>query len=147
MARFPLMVSLLFVFILAATESAQARKFFCSSGDVTCLIAAINSANRLSGKHIINLDPGIYTIHAPAEPSIGLPIISGSIEIKAVSDDPTIIERDVNAAPFRIFTVAVGGELVLDGLIVQRGGPQIFGAAIANGGSTRLRNSIVTDTF
>jgi hypothetical protein len=156
MATFTFLLSLLLIFVVDANKSAEAAKFFCSSGDVTCLIAAINAANGKPGKHIINLDPGIYTIQAPSDRFNGLPSISGSIRIKAISDtDPTVIERDPDALPFRIFQVALGGELVLDGLVIQRGGSNrggsnelpIFAAAILNHGSTTLRNSTITDTI
>lgn len=50
------------VAILAAVFTsqtvAQAAQFFCSSGNVTYLIAAINNANRLPGEHAIILEPG-----------------------------------------------------------------------------------------
>ena len=39
----------------------HAAQFFCSSGDVTCLIKAINEANTHAGADTINLDPGTYT--------------------------------------------------------------------------------------
>jgi hypothetical protein len=45
-------------------ESVHPAEFFCSSGDVTCLIASINDANGMSGDHTINLEPGIYTLYA-----------------------------------------------------------------------------------
>ena len=50
------------VFILGALESVHAADFFCPSGNVTCLIAAINNANGMPGEHAINLEPGIYTL-------------------------------------------------------------------------------------
>jgi hypothetical protein len=57
--------SLLWISILTATESIHAAKFFCPSGDVTCLIAAINGANGKPGHHVIELERGIYTIGVP----------------------------------------------------------------------------------
>ena len=50
------------VVILGALESVEAAEFFCSSGNVTCLIAAINEANTRAGADTINLDPGTYTL-------------------------------------------------------------------------------------
>ena len=46
------------VFILGTLEPVHAADFFCSSGNVTCLIASINSANGMPGQHIINLSRG-----------------------------------------------------------------------------------------
>ena len=50
------------VLILGSLQPVSAADFFCASGNVTCLIASINSANGMPGKHIINLEPGIYTL-------------------------------------------------------------------------------------
>ena len=52
------------VLILGTLEFVHAADFFCPSGDVTCLIATINSANGMPGEHIINLEPGSYTLQA-----------------------------------------------------------------------------------
>jgi len=137
------------VLILATLESVDAADFSCSSGNVTCLIASINDANGMPGEHVINLEPGIYTVQAEdnaTDGANGLPSISRSIRIQASADDPpTVIERDPAAPFFRIFHVSVGGELVLDGLTVQRG-DGFSGATIFNRGVTSLRDSIVTDS-
>jgi hypothetical protein len=152
-----------FLVILPATASitftlgtiVHAAEFFCSSGDVTCLIAKINSANGMPGQHTINLEPGIYTLQAVDNGGFngnGLPVISGSTRIQATAEDlPTVIERDPNAPAFRIFDVSASGELHLDGITVLRAGNSPFisfirGSAILNSGVTSLENSIVTDS-
>jgi hypothetical protein len=129
----------------------DAAEFFCPSGDVTCLIAAINQANGISGEHVISLEPGSYTLQAidNGGPFIGngLPVISGSIKIESTAEDiPTVIERDVNAPRFRIFEVSAFGILILNGLTVQRGLHIPGAAAILNRGVTSLENSIVRDS-
>src|SRR5262249_32700343 len=104
------------------TKSAEAAKYFCSSGNVTCLIAAINAANENPGNNVINLEPGTYNIEAAIENFNGLPIILRRIEIRASSDTAsTVIQRDPNATGFRLFEVSFGGELLLDGIIVRGG--------------------------
>jgi hypothetical protein len=50
--------------ILWELKAADAAEFFCPSGNVTCLIAALNEANGMAGEHIINLEPGSYTLQA-----------------------------------------------------------------------------------
>lgn len=60
-----LYVGRLVVLMLAISwpiESLQAAEFFCPSGNVACLIAAINEANGMPGEHVINLEPGTYTL-------------------------------------------------------------------------------------
>jgi hypothetical protein len=121
-----------FLVILPATASiiftlgtiAHAAEFYYSSGDVTCLIAKINSANGVPGQQTINLEPGIYTLQTIDNGQNGLPVISGSIRIQATAEDlPTVIERDPNASlSFRVFEVALSGELTLAGVTIQRGG-------------------------
>ncbi len=62
----------------------HAAKFHCSSGDVTCLIAAINQANEKSGQHTITLDPGIYTLQTTdnmIDGANGLPSMRRAIRI------------------------------------------------------------------
>jgi hypothetical protein len=141
-----------FIFLLTPPITLlDAAEFFCPSGDVTCLIAAINQANGISGEHVISLEPGSYTLQAidNGGPFIGngLPVISGSIKIESTAEDiPTVIERDVNAPRFRIFEVSAFGILILDGLTVQRGLHIPGAAAILNRGVTSLENSIVRDS-
>jgi hypothetical protein len=128
------------VFLLGVFQPVHSAD--CASGNVTCLIAAINNANGTPGEHVITLEPGIYTLQ------IGLPMMTGSIRIQASADDPpTVIERDLNAQGFRIFNVSTGGELTLEGITVQRGFSLAGGQAILNSGVTTLQNSIVTENF
>src|SRR5687768_2204181 len=151
MKKFALTVTLLG---LCMIKAAHAAEFFCSSGDVTCLIDAINSANGMPGEHTINLEPGSYTLqtinNGQGSSANGLPVITSSIQIRATADDlPTVIERDPNASAFRIFQVS--GELTLAGVTIQKGGgfpgPSIvFAPAILNGGVTSLEDSIVMDS-
>src|SRR5262245_6842534 len=135
------------VLILGTLQPVSAADFFCASGDVPCLIAAVNNANGMPGEHVITLDPGIYSLQI-AIGGNGLPSISGSIRIQASADDPpTVIERDPSAAQaFRIFDVSVGGNLSLSGLTLQRGiSPGLFSpGAILNRGVTSLQDSVVT---
>jgi len=146
MKKLALTVSLL---ALWAIEPVHAAEFFCPSGDVTCLIAAINNANGMPGEHIINLEPGIYTLQVAdnvAFGSTGLPVITNSIQIQATADElPTVIERDPAAPAFRIFDVSIGGKLSLEGLTIQRGAG-FSGVVIHNAGVTSLLDSFVADS-
>jgi len=136
---------ILVVLLLAKTDSVRAADFFCTSGDVTCLIAAVNSANATPGKHIINLEPGIYTFQTPVSNFTALPFITGSIQIQAIADEPpTVIERDPAAATiFTILRVSATGELTLSGLTVQRSSSPV--SAITNLGVLSLQNCVITD--
>jgi hypothetical protein len=145
-----LTILILTIITVWAVKALHAGEFFCTSGNVTCLIAAINEANGTPGEHVINLEPGSYTLQTVDNPSLGgngLPVITGSIRIQATAEDvPTTIERDVNAPPFRIFEISAGGELTLVGLIIQRGSTPLGGAAIRNSGVTSLQDILVRDS-
>lgn len=147
----------IFLLFLPPVRNIDAAEFSCPAGNVPCLISSIETANLLPGAHAILLDPGIYTLPAslrtPTDPSVadavnGLPSIKSSVRIEAISEtDPTVIERDDNAAEFfRIFHVSLGGELFLNGITLRRGrsGP-FMGPAIFNRGVTSLQNSVVTE--
>jgi hypothetical protein len=146
-----LVVWCLAVLTYPTIQLADAAEFFCPSGDVTCLIAAINEANGMPGEHVINLEPGRYTLQTVDNPGAsggnGLPVIMRSIRIQGSDDDlPSIIERDFDAPPFRIFQVSVTGQLALAGVTIQGGVTGGGGAAILNGGVITLQDSIVTDS-
>src|SRR5262249_37153009 len=135
------------IFFLGALESIYAAQFFCSSGNVTCLIAAINQANKHPGADTINLAPGTYTLTSADNDQNGLPIITGKITINGEDAATTIIERDLGAPGFRIFAVAVNGKLTLNGLAVVGGG-QIglfgtVGGGISNEGSLTINRSTI----
>jgi hypothetical protein len=136
--------SLLVMAFVGAAGPVHAAEFFCSSGDVTCLIDAINSANGMPGANVINLEPGRYTLQAVVdELENGLPEITSSIRIQATSEDlSTVIERDPNARRVRMFVVSADGELTLDRITLQGGFravilPDSSGPAIGNLGVTK----------
>src|SRR5215475_11830927 len=136
------------VFVLGVLEPVYGDDFSCASGDVTCLIAAINEANGAPGEHTITLKPGIYSLQIvdnTTDGQNGLPLITGSIRIQASADDPpTVIERGSGAQGFRIFQVSAGGKLTLEGITVQRGS-SLNAAAIFNRGVTTLQDTIITE--
>jgi hypothetical protein len=134
------------IFFLGALESIHAAQFFCSSGNVTCLIAAINQANKHAGADTINLDPGTYTLTSVDNSTLGtangLPIITSRITINGEDAATTIIERGLPGAPrFRIFQVAVSGKLTLNGLTIRNGSSNAGG--ILNAGNLSINSSII----
>lgn len=135
--------------IIGMLRLGHAAEFFCSAGNVTCLIASINEANGLPGEHAITLEPGVYTLQTESSFRSGLPVITKSIRIEPSAENPaTVIVRNPAAGSFRIFTIALSGRLNLIGITVQRG--EDFsgnGAAIFNSGHTRLENSSVIEAF
>jgi hypothetical protein len=95
-------------FVALLAPCIYADEYSCTSGDVTCLIASINDANTQPGEHVINLEPGNYTLqdidNGVFSNANGLPVIKIALKIKAVDADlPTVIERDT-AAPFFAFS-------------------------------------------
>ena len=143
-----------FILILGLLESLHAAEFFCPSGNVTCLIAAINQANQNGQENTINLEVGTYTIRAIdnnivgpeglLEGPNGLPSITGRITIRQNELGATI-ERDRAAQPFRLFHVSSGGTLNLFGLGLRYGrdSSDFGGGAIFNRGTLTVERSAI----
>ncbi len=99
-------------------------EFFCSSGDVDCLIAAINQSNQNGEPNTINLELGTYTLTAAdndTDGANGLPSITGTITIQGPKGSGSTIDRDPGARAFRLFQVAGSGVLNLKWLGLSGG--------------------------
>jgi len=154
MKKFASTVILLGLWTIGAVHAAE---FFCPSGDVTCLIAAINEANHNSQQNIINLEPGSYVLTAPDNegPHVfeanGLPIIVGRMTIRGQGSYETTIERDRSFDPvftgtlFRIFRIAPTGVLTLESLAVKRGFAGLAGGVIFNEGNLTIVETDISD--
>src|SRR6187200_1065058 len=92
------------VLMLACPRMGAAATFNCTSGNTTCLIAAINSANSNTEADTITLAPGLYTLAAinntnevpdvnPPVAANGLPVITSAITIIGAGATSTILER------------------------------------------------------
>ena len=139
--------SLVFLMEAFLTALVTAAQFSCSGGDVTCLIASINSANQRAGKHTIHLASGVYTTTAidnTVNGNTALPIITGNIRIRSASDtEPAAIEAKTGlaiSAP-RLFFIESFGNLTLDGIVLQ---DSLAGIDfVHNLGTTSILNSII----
>ena len=142
------------ILFLGALQSSHAAEFFCPSGNVTCLIAAIKESNQNSQENTINLAVGTYTLQTVdnnivgpeglLEGPNGLPSITGRITIRQ-DDLGATIERDPAAQPFRLFHVSSGGSLHLFGLGLRYGrdASDFGGGAIFNRGVLRVERSAI----
>jgi hypothetical protein len=143
--------------ILSVAVLSQAADFACASGDVACLIDAINTANANGDANTITLDVGTYTLTAvdnisegsPAERN-GLPSITSTLTLRGADPATTIIERAVSAPGFRILHIAAGGTLTVEGLTIQGGQcaelsvPHCLGGGgLRNLGTLTLQHSVV----
>jgi hypothetical protein len=134
--------------VLAAFGPVQAAVFQCPSGDVACLIAAINTANGNGEDDTITLRAGTYTlaeVDNTSDGSNGLPSVTSPITIQGAGADRTIIERQASAPRFRILHVGAEGVLQLEGLTVRGGVTDDAGGGILNFGQLRITNSRLTD--
>jgi len=98
-----LTVGLLAVLLICALGLAQpvpAAEFTCASGDVACLINAINQANANGEANRITLRRGTYTLTAIDNDANGLPVITSLLIIRGQGAETTIIERDTAAPRF-----------------------------------------------
>jgi len=130
---------------------SQAADFACASGDVACLIDAINQANANGEASTITLEAGTYTLTAgdnDTEGLNGLPSITGILTLRGAGPDTTILERAASAPEFRLLHIAANGALTLEGLTAQGGVIRRFrsdtiGAGLLNRGILTLRHSDV----
>jgi hypothetical protein len=147
--------------LVTLAQPSQAAEFSCATGDVACLIDAINTANANGEVNTIFLEAGFYTLlspfgHTPLDPSdpafhtaVGLPEITSTLTIQGASGISTVIERDPSLGfgqPwFRVLTVAASGNLTLADLTLQ-GGVGPFGAGgggVLNNGILAVVNSVI----
>lgn len=120
-------------------ERGRAREIPC---DTDRLIAAIVQANADSGGHLRLARNCTYTL-TTAQDSTGLPAITQPLTIRG---NHATIARAANAPAFRIFNVAPGGHLTLDGVTVIGG--QVTGTGggilVEAGASTSINHSTIT---
>jgi len=148
-----LMVSMLVIassfFVLTPTRPVLAEVFSCPSGDVFCLIDAINMANATDKKDKIILSAGTYILteadnYSDSYNGNGLPSITSEIAIIGAGADNTIIDVD---EALRIFHVADTGTLVINGLTVQYGHSWNDGGCVFNRGTLKVNNSTFSHCF
>lgn len=156
-------VIIFIIFALFVPDPLSAEVFNIPSGNINALINAIDEANSNGEDDTIKLKPGIYTLTAIDNntdganglPSItskirianGLPSFTRKIRINVAGANATIIERDQNAPPFRIFHVAPTGTLTVDGIAIRGGFIECcdIGGGIFNNGQLTITNSIISD--
>ena len=126
------------------------------SGNVTALIAAINTANANGEENIINLEAGTYiltTIDNNTSGPNGLPVVSSRMSIVGVGAELTVIEKDTGAPVFRILHVAALGNLTLERVTLTGAGgfgnisQPLSGGAIQAFGPLTIANSNIVDNI
>jgi hypothetical protein len=149
-------ITFLLLFTVVLPHPLHAADFFCSAGDVACLIAAVNSANNTPEEDTIILEPGIYTlttVNNNTNGPNGLPSIRSTVTLRGAGADRTIVERDGASPSFRLLHIASTGSLILDEVTLRGGvilGPGVdlvgfasSGGAILNLGSLSIMNSVL----
>jgi hypothetical protein len=120
-----------------------------SAKNVSDLIAAINAANAAGGNNTIILAPGkTFTLTAvdnTADGPNGLPVIAANNKLTIRGNGDTIARSKAAITPaFRLFDVASGASLTLDGLTLANGlvigdtGMDANGGAILNAAGATL---------
>ncbi|MDR4504173.1 MAG: hypothetical protein MRK01_05170 [Candidatus Scalindua sp.] len=154
------MLLALHIFCHLRIVAVNAAEFTIPSGDVAALIDAINTANGNGEDDTINLQGGIYSLtqkNNDINGPNGLPSITSNISLNGVTDNSTIIERNIDSPHiplFRIFHVANTGNIQLESLTIQ-GGIAPFrvtheqtetfnGGGLYNAGAVTMRNSTVS---
>jgi len=138
---------------LGLAQPLRAAEFTCASGDVTCLIDAINQANANGKANRITLRRGTYTLTVVdnGDPfqfdTNGLPVITSTLTITGTGAATTVIERAASAPDFRLVHVAAAGTLTLRGLTLSGGGFSFGGSGggIRNNGTLTLSHSTLSN--
>ena len=138
------LLAVLLICALGLAQPVQAAEFTCASGDVACLINAINQANANGEANRITLRRGTYTLTAIDNDANGLPVITSLLIIRGQGAETTIIERDTAAPRFSILSVAAAGTLTLERLTLRNGSAFLVGGAVSNSGTLSLIDCILT---
>jgi hypothetical protein len=142
------------IVFFTASATSEAKVYNCRSGDVTCLINAINAANATARPDTIRLTGGIYALKRAdntTDGPNGLPSITSKIEIRGKGSEQTVLQRDPSVdGELRIVHVAESGDLTLNGVAVKKGrGSDSLRTAsgLFNRGIVRIFNSTVSENF
>lgn len=120
----------------------QACSSTIAAGDINGLTDAINLANMSPDTDVICLSANAtYTLLSSSEGNSGLPFITTPVIVRG---NHALIERNPEAAQFRLFEVAANGALYLFN-VTLRYGASPAGAAISNQGLLSLYEVTVMD--
>jgi hypothetical protein len=108
-----LLLAALFVYALTPARPSVAARFVCSSGDVACLITAINTANANGEANTITLRAGTYTLTTDR-----LPTITSTLILRGAGPDTTILTLQLpfTVPEFPLLDIAASGTLTIEGL-------------------------------
>jgi hypothetical protein len=141
------LLRLIAILVLVA-EAAFSADFYCNTGNVDCLIAAINTANINNQDNSIFLDMGEFrlrTVNNMNDGPNGLPSITGRVVIHGPQDVGSTISREDADPAFRIFHVAAGGNLTLDWLGIRGGQVGKVNELVQGGGAIFNRGTLVVN--
>lgn len=140
-------LALFAVVLMSLGATGYSADFFCASGNVGCLLSAIDVANANGEDNSIFLEAGAYTFHtaSAADSATALPPIKGRIRIAGPEGIGSTIERDPAAPLFRLFSIATGGNVALDWLGIRNGSSNNIncGGAILNNGNLKINRSAI----
>jgi len=137
-----LIILILYIYCIPIPANAGVVNVGTTGG----LIDAILLFNVDGKPHVINLEPGTYSLVGDFGESIGIPVglppITGIISIVGADPESTIIERDPNSIQFGIFLVESTGNLTLENLTVTGADSvDMPGGGVQNNGILEINNS------
>lgn len=155
-------ISILIIMLLLLTPPiANAGVFYCTDGDTTCLIDAINTSNANDQKDTIYLTKhGTYTLTTSdalggSQGPTGLPSITS--EIRIYGKGSTIQRSTAEGTPdFRIMHVASSGKLKLKDVVIKNGrataadirsGRNCGGIMTLRGSSLYIHKSVISNNY
>ena len=133
---------------LISPSLSQALDFHCPSGDVTCLINAINVAKANGVPNTIQLEAGDYVateVNNDTEGANAFPSITGIMTIVGAESEATSLTQG-GLGDTRILHVSVGADLTLKHLTVRDGWvPFLSGLVWQRGGGILSRGTLTLD--
>jgi hypothetical protein len=142
------------IVFFSAPATSEAKVYNCRSGDVTCLINAINAANATPQPDTIRLAGGNYALKRAdntTDGPNGLPSITSKIEITGRGSAQTVIQRDPSLDDeLRIIHVGESGDLTLNGVAIKKGRGVDFvrtASGVFNRGASNIFNSTVSENL
>ena len=147
----PVLLSLAaMLLLLPLPGSAHGVVFKFCSGDVACLIAAMEAANANGKLNIVYLASGTYSVRQPysIDPptlGVGLPTVTGNIKIVGAGPEATIIRasRADSETFFGLLDVGATGQLVLERLSLRDGNAAFSAGAIWNRGTVAIHDVVM----
>jgi CSLREA domain-containing protein len=121
-----------------AADASPGNGVCATAGGVCTLRAAIQEANALSGTDIIN-----FSVSGTINLTRALPDITSNITIDNTSGPAALTVNRSSGGNYRIFTIASGATVTIDGLTITNGNG-VEGGGVRNAGTLTIQDCTIS---